>query len=275
MSRMKTKLAKKYTKTFFIIAALTVLSACKPASERLYNEAYAEIEKGHFRIAVDLLEKSSNLEKKNSLKFRYLSEAGRIARFEIQDYERAIRIYKNIILQSEDEGQRIKAQEAISEIYLENLQDYTFALRELQVLEPLVKDPKEKEKVRLKIAQSMYLTGNNDQAIEQITISLKNASAETLNFLKLKAQVLVAQKKYKEAIETYQEIYKRDAEYFEKENMFIATSVVYEENEEYSEALDYLNKFEKQIKDKQYLDLRKRRLKERLVNKPLFKGKRK
>ncbi|MBY0553254.1 tetratricopeptide repeat protein [bacterium] len=272
---MKTKLAKKYTRTLFIIAALIAVSACKPASERLYVEAYAEIEKGHFRIAVDLLEKSSNLEKKNYLKFRYLAEAGRIARFEIQDYERAIRIYKNIILQSEDEAQRINAQEAISEIYLENLQNYAFALRELQVLEPLVKDAKEKEKVRLKIAQSMYLTGNNEQAIEQITTSLKSASSETMNFLKLKAQVLVAQQKYKDAIEAYQDIYKRDPSYFEKENMHIATSVVYEENEEYGEALDYLNKFEKQIKDKQYLDLRKRRLKERLVNKPLFKGKRK
>lgn len=273
--KMKTKLAKKYTSLIFILGALTVVSACKPASERLYNEAYAEIEKGHFRIALDLLEKSSNLEKKNSLKFKYLSEAARIARFEIQDYERAIRIYKNIILQSEDENQRIRSQEAISEIYLENLQNYTAAMRELQVLEPLVKDAKEKEKVRLKIAQSMYLTGNNDQAIEQITTSLKSASTETLSFLKLKAQVLVAQKKYKEALEVYQDIYKRDPEYFEKENMYIATSVVYEENEEYAEAVDYLNKFEKQIKDKQYLDLRKRRLKERLINKPLFKGKRK
>ncbi|MEQ1722367.1 MAG: tetratricopeptide repeat protein [Pseudobdellovibrio sp.] len=272
---MKIKLAKKYTKILLITLALTTVGACKPAAERLYNEAYAEIENGHFRIAVDLLEKSSKLEKKNHLKYKYLSEAARIARFEIQDYERAIRIYKKIILECEEEGQRVKAQEAVSEIYLENIQNYSSALRELQVLEPLLKESKENEKIKLKIAQAQYLTGNNEQAIEQINMSLKTSGTETLSFLKLKAQVLVAQKKYKEAIDIYQDIYKRDATYFAKENLFIATSVVYEENEKYEEALEYLNKFEKQIKDKQYFDLRKRRLKERLVNKPLFKGKRK
>jgi tetratricopeptide (TPR) repeat protein len=272
---MKIKLAKKYTKILYIIWALTFVGACKPASERLYGEAYAEIEKGHFRIAVDLLEKSSKLEKKNQLKCKYLSEAARISRFEIQDYERSIRIYKKIILECEEEGQRIKAQESISEVYLENIQNYSLALRELQALEPLLKDVKKKEKTKLKIAQAQYLTGNNDQAIEQIKVSLKNSGIETLALLKLKAQVLVAQKKFKEAIEVYQDIYKRDADYFAKENLFLATSVVYEESEEYEEALEYLNMFEKQIKDRQYLDLRRRRLKERLVNKPLFKGKRK
>jgi tetratricopeptide (TPR) repeat protein len=272
---MKTKLAKKYTKLLFIALALVASGACKPAPERLYNEAYAEIEKGHFRIAVDLLEKSSKFEKKNQLKYKYLSEAARIARFEIQDYQRAIRIYKNIILDCEEEGQRIKAQEAISEIYLENIQNFSSALRELQVLEPLLKEAKAKEKIKFKIAQAQYLTGNNEQALEQINTSLKNSGAESIILLKLKAQVLVAQKKYRQAIEVYQDIYKKDANYFAKENLFMATSLVYEENEEYEEALEYLNMFEKQIKDKQYFDLRKRRLKERLINKPLFKGKRK
>ena len=266
---------KKFIKIIFILAALFNVSACRPAAERLYNEASAAIEKGHFRIAVDLLEKSAALEKKPTAKFKYLLEAARIARFEIQDYERSIRIYRSIVLMAEDADQRIYSQKAISELYLENLQSYNQALKELQVLEPLINNENEKEKIRLKIAQAQYLTGNNQQAIDEIDTSLKTAKNEILNFLKLKAQVLVVQKKYKAAILTYQEILIRDEKFFENENLFIATSVVYEENEDYTEALNYLIKYEKKIKDKAYYELRFKRLKERITNKPLFKGRRK
>lgn len=257
--------------------ALIFISACRPSAERFYNEANAEIEKGHFRIAVDLLEKSANAEKKENEKFKYLLEAARITRFEMQDFDRSIRIYRIIILESQEEDRRIKAQEAISEIYLENLQSYNMALRELQILEPLIKE--EKEKIKLKIAQTQYLTGNYQPALDEINMSLSNLKSndksEKSNFLKLKAQIFVAQKKYKEAIEVYQDILKQDVDYFEKENLFIAASIVYEENEDFSAALDYLTRYEKQIKDKSYYELRYKRLKERLVNKPFYKGRRK
>ena len=273
--RTKIKQAKKYIKFVLLIAALIQISGCTPAADRLYDEAYAEIEKGHFRIAVDLLEKSANLEKKNLLKNKHLIEAARIARFEIQDYDRSIRIYRSIVLGAEEVDQRINSQRAISEIYLENIQSYGLALKELQVLEPLIKDEAEKEKIKFRISQAHYLTGDNQQAIEEINSSLRTSKNETLNFLKLKAQVLIAEKKYKEAIQTYNEIFTKDPVFFQDENLFIAVSVVYEENEEYKEALEYLTRHEKQIKDKAYFELRYKRLKERFANKPLFKGRRK
>lgn len=276
---MKIKPEKKFIKNALnrgpLWVALIFLCACKPGSERLHDEAYAEIEKGHYRVAADLLEKSAEAERSESTKFKTLLEAARITRFEIQDYERSIRTYKKIILQSPDENQRIDAQRAITEIYLENIQNYSQALRELQILEPLVKNEKDKEKIRLKIAQAQYLTGNYQSALEEIETTFKNSITETMNLLKLKAQVFAAQKKYKEAIATYQIIFKKNPQYFESENLFIAASVVYEENEEYSAALDYLVKYENQIKDRAYYELRLKRLKERLINKPFYKGRRK
>ena len=163
--RMKIKPVKKYTNTLWPALALIFFSACGPRAESLYADAYSEIESGHFRLAVDLLEKSSLLETNNNTKYKNLSEAARIIRFEVQDYERAIRMYRTIILKAEDQTQRIAAQEAISEMYLENLQDYGMALKELQVLEPLLTDNRKKERTRLRIAQAQYLTGNNQQAL--------------------------------------------------------------------------------------------------------------
>jgi tetratricopeptide (TPR) repeat protein len=141
---MKIKLVKKYTKHSILMAVFLLNTACSPRSEKLYEQAGHETEKGHFRIAVDLLEKSFTIEKNNTVRNRYLFEEARIVRFEIQDYARAVKLFKKIILESEDEAQRIQAQESICEIYLENLQDYTNALKELQLLEPLLKDTKKK-----------------------------------------------------------------------------------------------------------------------------------
>ncbi len=264
-----------FKSAFLFCGCLVFVTACTPQSEKYYSEAYSEIESGHFRIALDLLEKSAGSEKNDKKKTKALVEAARIARFEVQDYDRAIRINRQIILKSEDLKQRLLAQETLAEIYLENVQNYAQALNELLILEQLTNGAEEKEKLRFKISQAYFLTGNPTAAFEYIEASLKTVASDKKNFLKLKAQILISQKKYDEALAAYEEIRKSDPEFFAKENLYISTSIVFEEKEDYSSALAYLEKYHGMIVDKIYLELRIKRLKERLTNKPLFKGRRK
>lgn len=263
-----------FKKGFFIFFSFFVFS-CTPQYDRNYTEAYAEIEKGHFRIATDLLEKAAQQDKDDKKRTKAYVEAARIARFEIQDFERAIRLNRQIILKSTDSRQRLLAQDAIAEIYFENIQNYSQALKEMLVLEQLNQGEEQNEKLRFKIAHAQFLSGNIPSALEYIDASLKSPVSDRKNLLKLKAQVLVGQKKFDEALACYEEIFKIDADFFQRENLFISTSIVYEEKEDYSSALAYLQKHQEQIKDKAYLELRIKRLKERLTNKPLFKGRRK
>lgn len=262
-------------KGFFIVGAVLLLNGCTPQSEKLYTEAYSEIESGHFRIALDLLEKSAAIEKDDKKRTKALVEAARIARFEIQDYDRALRLNRQIILKSEDSKQRLLAQETLAEIYFENLQNYSQSLNELLILEQLTSELEAKEKLRFKIAQAYFLTGNPPAAFEYIDASLKSPAADRKHFLKLKAQILVSQKRHDEALAIYEEIRKIDPEFFAKENLYIATSTVFEEKEDYASALAYLEKYQNFVNDKAYLELRFKRLQERLTNKPLFKGRRK
>ena len=262
-------------KVFFICGVLLLLNGCTPQSEKLYTEAYSEIESGHFRLALDLLERSAAIEKDDKKRTKALVEAARIARFEVQDYDRALRINRQIILKSEDPKQRLLAQETLAEIYFENLQNYSQSLNELLILEQLTSEAEAKEKLRFKIAQAYFLTGNPPAAFEYIEASLKSPAADRKHFLKLKAQILVSQKRYDEALAVYEEIRKLDADFFAKENLYIATSTVFEEKEDYASALAYLEKYQSFVNDKAYLELRFKRLQERLTNKPLFKGRRK
>ncbi len=284
---MKKKLAKKFInlnffKTNTLIAArkygaaiFLIVAACTPQSDKLYSEAYQEIEKGHFRVALSLLEQSAKIEKNDKKKTKALVEAARISRFEIQDFERALRIYRLIILKSQDPKQRINAQEAMAEIHLENLQNYSQALKELLILEQLEINFEQKEKIKLKIAQAQFLTGNSRASLENIESALRTGKGDLKQFFKLKAEVLISMKKWDEALAAYEEVRKRDEKYFAEENLYIATSIVFEEKEDYLSALTYLEKYQSRVKDKAYFELRQKRLKEKIVNKPLSKGRRK
>ena len=285
---MKIKLAKKFIKLNFfklekltqaapilLSAAVLFLTACVPQSEKIYNEAYQEIEKGHFRVALSLLEQSAQIEKNDKKKTKALVEAARISRFEIQDFDRAIRLYRKIILKSQDAKQRVNAQQAVSEIYLENLQNYSQALKELLILEQLDMDPVQKQKIKLRIAQAQFLTGNAAAALDNIDAALKVDKIEAKHFYKLKAEVLISIKKFDEALASYEEIRKLDEKFFADENLYIATSITYEEKQDYQSALAYLEKYKSKIKDLSYFELRQKRLKEKLTNKPLFQGRRK
>lgn len=251
------------------------MSACTPQAEKLYNDAYKEIESGHFRVALSLLERSADLEKNDKKKTKALTEAARISRFEIQDFDRALRIYRQIILKSQDPRQRFNAQDSLAEVYLENLQNYSQALKELLILEQLDVGAELKEKTKLKIAQAQFLSGNPTASLEYIDAAAKTKLMDRKPFLKLKSQVLLSMKKYDDALATYEEIRRLDDHYFTQENLFIATSIVYEEKEDYQSAISYLEKYQDQIEDKSYYELRIKRLKEKLINKPLFKGRRK
>ncbi len=276
---MKKKPAKKsIKKSLFVLLLASVMGAgtsCTSRSEKLYEQSIAALDSGNYSSAADLLEKTSLLEKDNVQKYRYLGEAARIVRFELQNYPKALRMFRTIILSSSDELQRIAAQEAISEIYLENLQDYSNALKELQILEPLLKDSKKKEKIRLRISQTLYLTGHSDQALEEITAAEKYVKFQGLHFLKLKAEILMSERRYKETLLAYEELRQKNASFFAEENLYVAVSIVYEEMEQYSEALNYLLKNEGFVKDKAYYELRIKRLKSKIANKPLSKGIRK
>lgn len=281
--KTKIKLVKKFIKNIqkylfkaIAVSAIALLfSACESRSEKLYKQAYDKISANQFLDAIDLLESSSDIEKDPEKKTRALFEAARLLRFEIQDYNKALMHLKKIVLESSDEKIRLLSQEAIADIYFDNLQNYPQALKELLILEPLIKDEVKKESIRLKIAKCQFLTGNSKVALEYIQSFLPQLKDAKKNFLLLKAQILQSTQKLDESLLVYDEIYKLDIEYFKSENLFSAVSLVMEEKQDYKKAIEYVQSHEADFTDKNYYDLRLKRLREKLTNKPFSKGVRK
>lgn len=251
------------------------ISACQSRAEKFYHLAQEKIEQRQFLDAVDLLENSAELEKNNRLWSKTNFEIARILRFEIQDYNKALQTYKELILKSEDASIRLASQEAIAEIYFENIQDYTTAVKEFLLLESLVKDSVKLEKIRLKIAQCYRYTGSFKTALEYIDVFINQIKEEKNAFLKLKAQIFSSLGLYDDAIKIYNQILNRDPEYFINENLYVAIAMAYEEKQDYKAAQTYLNQNRSKIKDQSYVDLRLKRLNEKIFNKPLTRGIRK
>jgi tetratricopeptide (TPR) repeat protein len=248
---------------------------CTPRAEKLYNSGLDLLSKGKYLEAVDVLEDSATLDSNKQRQAKSWSESARILRLELKDYSKALTLYRKLILEADDALVRLQAQEAISEIYFENLQDYLAALKELLILEPLVTDPQKKEFIKLRIAQCMQLTGSHAAALEFIEATLSSSKYEQQNLLKLKAQIFLTLKNYENALNTNFYLLEMDPVYFKNENLFIAQAMVYEEKQDYKLALEFLNKHKDQIDDKNYLELRIKRLQERIINKPFSRGMRK
>ena len=276
---MKKKLAKKYIslkiiKPLIILGALFLFISCQSRSEKLYALAYEKINKNQFVDAILLLESSVELEKDNIKRTKAQFEAARLLRFELQDYDKALILLRAVVLQSQDSKMRLLAQESICEIYFDHLQNYHEALNELLILEPLLSDAK-KEIIRLKIAQSQRFLGNYQAALEYIEVALKSSEAEKYSFLKLKAQIFQSQQKFDESIKILEEIYKNNKKYFIDENLHAAISNIHEEKKDYKIAIEYLEKNANEISNKNYLELRIKKMKEKQINKPFSRGVRK
>jgi tetratricopeptide (TPR) repeat protein len=251
------------------------ISACQSRAEKFYHLAQEKIEQRQFLDAVDLLENSAELEKNNRLWSKTQFEIARILRFEIHDYNKALLVYRDLILKSEDASIRLLSQDAIAEIYFENIQDYTTAVKEYLLLESLIKDPEKLEKIRLKIAQCYRYTGSFKTALEYIDVFSATAKYEKNAFLKLKAQTYSSLGQYDEAVKNYNQILANDPKYFLDENLYVVVAMAYEEKQDYKGAMAYLQQNKNKIKDQAYFDLRIKRLNEKLVNKPFTKGVRK
>lgn len=279
---MKKKLAKKFTNLNFFnsrllitLGAVLLIASCQSRSEKLYSTAYEKINQNQFSEAVQLLQSSAALEKDNIKKTKALYEAARLLRFELQDYEMALRILRTVVLDSQDSKMRLLSQESICEIYFDHLQNYQEALKELLILEPLLVESKKKEIIRLKIAQAQRFTGNNQAALEYVDVALNTKDTDKNPFLKIKAQILQAQQNFDEALKIYDGIFQQDRKYFLEENLFSAVSSIHEEKKDYKVAIEYLEKNATLIADKNYLELRIKKMKEKQINKPFSKGVRK
>lgn len=264
---------KKALKFIFLLGILT-LSSCSPPDEREYSKGVKEIEAKNYRISLLHFENAIKYSPTSEWSINGAREAARISQYEIKNYNKAIFFHKHLVLYSKDSEERIKSQKEIAYLNFDNLQNYQQSIVEFYKLLQMTEKESEMATYKLSIARAHYYLNNFEQAQSEINEVSRLKIPESLQFdmMILNGNILVAQKDYIKAIFVYNEILKKFPDLSKKENVSLTLAVCYEENNQFKESIQILETLKDTYKPAEYIELRIKRLKERLKNQPGAKG---
>jgi tetratricopeptide (TPR) repeat protein len=253
------------------------MSGCSSREERQMKLAQDEASKGNFRIALTHLDKIILRTENDTASIDALRDAARISFFEVKDFNRAIEYNRKIVLLAKDPEERKQAQKQIAEIYFTQLNDYSKSIVEINKLLVMLNDPVEKSKYQLSVARAYYYQNNFALAENEADEFLRNTKDEKQRFdlIMLKGNIALAQKNLLKAIEVFKGILKEFPKLAQKDNVALTLAVCYEETKDYKNAITTLELLKASHPVPEYIDIRIRRLRDRMKNAPGAKGMRK
>ncbi|MEK2643668.1 tetratricopeptide repeat protein [Bdellovibrio sp. BCCA] len=261
----------------FLIALVLALTACSSQEEADYKQAQKEIAQEHYRIALSYLDKVIKRNNPTKYPLEAAREAARISFFEIKDFNKAIEYHHFIVLHSLDEKERLESQKQIAAIYFNNLQNYQESIVEYSKLQQMPHTDLEAAQYKMNVARAQYYQNNFFQAESEIDSLLKLKGDDNTRFsaLMLKGNILVARKDFAKAADIFKDLIKNFPEKAIQENVALILAVCYEENLDFKSAIAVLEEYKNKYSPPEYIELRIKRLQERMKNAPGAKGFRK
>ncbi len=257
-----------------VIAASIFLASCTSTEQKEMSDAKVETGRGHFRIALSHLEKIIIRSPQSELGIEAAREAARISFFDLKDFPKAAIHYQQIVLSSKNSEERLGAQKQIVAVYFDQLQDYPKAVVELNKLVVMLRNPQDQMDYRIKLARAYYYQNNFAQAENEVDEFIRSSPPKEQKFemLFLKGNIRLAQKDLPGAIAVFKTLLFDFPERAAKDNVAMILSVCYEELRDFKSAIEVLEKLKSTHPIPEYIDLRVKRLRERLKNLPASSG---
>jgi len=260
-----------------IAILILITAACSSQEAADFKAAEKSIDQGHYKDGLDSFEKVVKRNSGSHYTVEAAREAARIAFFEVKDYEKAIYFHQYLVLNSPDEKERVESQKQIAAINFNNLQNYQRSIIEFSKHQQMHLSDYEAALTKVNIARAQYYLNNFFQSESEIDALLKLRSDENIRFnaLMLKGNILVAKKDFIKAAELFKGLMTDYPEKSQTENVALTLAVCYEENMDFKSAIAVLETLRSTYKPPEYIELRIKRLQERLRNAPGAKGFRK
>ncbi len=258
-----------------LIFSFVLFTGCKKPEQAELEKGQSEIKKENFHIALTHFDKVIIRAPNSEQALEAAREAAKATFFNSKEFDRAIRYYKFLVLRSTDATERLLSQKQLIAIYFDHQMNYPQAVIEINKLITMLDDPKEKIEFKIKLARAYYYQNNFLQAENEIDEFLQKEQVGELKFdlLLLKANVNLAKKEVLKAIEILKSLLLNFPERASKENIGTTLSVCYEEQKDFKNALAVLAQIKSTHAVPEYVDIRIKRLQERLKNQPGAKGK--
>jgi tetratricopeptide (TPR) repeat protein len=183
---------------------------------------------------------------------------GGVCLYELKDYPRAIFFFRHIVRHSQKSVEVHWAQQKLAEIYYEKLNDYNQSVVEYQRLLQANPSRAEAADFQLRLGRSYFYLANFDQAIAETQEYLSHNSNpnKEFEFLMLKGDSLLAEKKMDEALETYDQIEKQFGQKRDISEVKLNKSLAYEEKSDWDDAVAELQAIKGTYAHPDVLDLK-------------------
>jgi tetratricopeptide (TPR) repeat protein len=260
-----------------IFLAVAMLSGCTPPEKADFEQAQKYSSQGEFKLALGLFDRVIKRNSGSDRTIEAAREAARISFYETKEYKRAANYFKLLVLHAKDPQERLQSQKQVAGIYFDDLQNYNQSIMEFSRLLEMPHSDLDEAQYRLSLARSYFYLAEYFQSLSEIDNLLKgkNDEASRFNALVLKGNILVGQKKYTEAVEVFRKVMADFPAKALKENVGLILAVCYEESGDFKGAIRILEEYRGKYSPPEYIELRIKKLQERLRNAPGAKGFRK
>lgn len=255
----------------WIFAAASLnLTGCRSASERDYQRAQKKIEAGQIAEGLKGLSEIVRIYPNDPVSLTAAREGARVAFFENKDYLKSIEFNRHLAFHSTNPSEVLEAQRQIVQVYMEHLNDYDKSVLEIGRLMQIETDPTKITDLRIKLGRAHFHMKRFFQALAELQEAMKSqiTTDQQFDLKHLKANVLAANKKFPEAVSLLKEIIAQDRTRAIKENVPITLAVCFEEMKEFRLAMQTLEDIKNDHPIPEYVDLRIKRLNDRLENQP-------
>lgn len=259
---------------FLTLLAAISLMGCEKSIEKDFKKAETEAAAQNWRTAVSLFSEIIQAEPLSEVALKSAREGARISSLEIKDLGRAIPFYRHLVLYSNQPAETLSAQKAIVEILFSQIQDYPRAIEEISRLLQVETNPDELVAYRVKLARSYYHMNNFMQAAAELKEIARgsNAVKDDFEIQQLRANVLIADKKYDEASVILRQLIEKFRDQAIQENVPMTLAVALEEKKDFKAAIAILESVKASHPVPEYVELRLKRLRERSLNQPGARG---
>lgn len=266
---------KRTSRGIVILALSVALGGCTFSLDgyRQYR-AKLMIEAQDYNGGLSILEKIVQNNPDSAAALAAARYGSKVAHLNAKNYALAIDFFRHIVVRSPDAEERRHAQKFIAQIEFENIQDFNQAVVEYEKLLPLDNTPEETFRYRLNLAKSQLRLNNVNQAVTELDslLAQKHNPDERFEARVLKANTLIAAKRMPEAVTAWQEILKEFPDKSKKENVALNLVVIYEELKEFGKAIEVLEGMREGYPHPDFLDVRIKRLRQRMGNQPGAQG---
>ncbi len=267
------QLLRKFIKPSFLLIFGLVVGCTSPEQKEM-NEGRQAFAEGQFLVAVGHFERVVTRSPESKIGLEAAREAAKISFYDTKDFQKAIKFYQQLVLSSPDANERLLAQKQIVSICFDHLTDYQRAVIEINKLIVMIPDPKEKAEYKMKLARAYYYQNNFTQAQNETDEFLRTSppADQKFDMTFLKGNIALAQKDMPTAIALFKGLLAEFPDRAVKDNVGLTLSVCYEEIKDFRSAIEVLEQLKSTHPMPEYIDIRIKRLQERLKNQPGARG---